>query len=137
VNHLPPTRCRSFGGRPSGDSLKRPTPPGLPPNIVLNHPNPATALGRGRTDISFTAWARTPGSVYPNAELWMDSRHVDGRLETEEDNPFALDRARWIGVARLLPGQHVMVSADRCGAEWARLDSNQGPTDYESAALTS
>jgi hypothetical protein len=22
-------------------------------------------------------------------------------------------------------------------AEWARLDSNQGPTDYESAALTS
>jgi len=21
--------------------------------------------------------------------------------------------------------------------EWARLDSNQGPTDYESAALTS
>ena len=23
------------------------------------------------------------------------------------------------------------------GSEWARLDSNQGPTDYESAALTS
>lgn len=23
------------------------------------------------------------------------------------------------------------------GIEWARLDSNQGPTDYESAALTS
>ena len=22
------------------------------------------------------------------------------------------------------------------GIEWARLDSNQGPTDYESAALT-
>jgi hypothetical protein len=27
-------------------------------------------------------------------------------------------------------------AADR-GGEWARLDSNQGPTDYESAALTS
>ncbi len=23
------------------------------------------------------------------------------------------------------------------GEKWARLDSNQGPTDYESAALTS
>jgi len=23
------------------------------------------------------------------------------------------------------------------GSQWARLDSNQGPTDYESAALTS
>ena len=28
-------------------------------------------------------------------------------------------------------------SAQRCGIRWARLDSNQGPTDYESAALTS
>ncbi len=26
---------------------------------------------------------------------------------------------------------------NRCGVVWARLDSNQGPTDYESAALTS
>ena len=29
------------------------------------------------------------------------------------------------------------VSACLLGFEWARLDSNQGPTDYESAALTS
>ncbi len=28
------------------------------------------------------------------------------------------------------------VSAKWWGALWARLDSNQGPTDYESAALT-
>jgi hypothetical protein len=28
-------------------------------------------------------------------------------------------------------------SARRSGTKWARLDSNQGPTDYESAALTS
>jgi hypothetical protein len=26
---------------------------------------------------------------------------------------------------------------DHSGLSWARLDSNQGPTDYESAALTS
>ena len=29
------------------------------------------------------------------------------------------------------------VSALVQGLKWARLDSNQGPTDYESAALTS
>ena len=28
-------------------------------------------------------------------------------------------------------------SAWLSGLKWARLDSNQGPTDYESAALTS
>jgi hypothetical protein len=28
-------------------------------------------------------------------------------------------------------------SAPLLGSSWARLDSNQGPTDYESAALTS
>ena len=27
--------------------------------------------------------------------------------------------------------------SDAYGLRWARLDSNQGPTDYESAALTS
>jgi hypothetical protein len=34
------------------------------------------------------------------------------------------------------PHNHA-VRGNRCGALWARLDSNQGPTDYESAALTS
>jgi hypothetical protein len=29
------------------------------------------------------------------------------------------------------------ISAQLSGSIWARLDSNQGPTDYESAALTS
>ena len=54
--------------------------PGLAPRIVLVHPDPATVLASGRTVISFLASAYTPGSVYPDAELWIDSRHVDGRL---------------------------------------------------------
>ena len=54
---------------------------GLVPQIVLERPDPAAVLASGRTAISFTAWAYTPGSVYPNAELWIDSRHVDGHLD--------------------------------------------------------
>jgi hypothetical protein len=75
---------------------------------VLERPDPATVLPSGRTEISFTASAERPGSNYPNAELWIDSRHVDGRLDTGGD----LDpvRVRWIGTARLLPGRHVMVA---------------------------
>jgi hypothetical protein len=46
---------------------------------------PAAVLASGRTAISFTAWAYTPGSVYPNAALWIDSRHVDGRLDVGPD----------------------------------------------------
>lgn len=83
------------------------------PKIVLDHPDPAAVLAGGRTAISFTAWAYTPGSVYPNAELWIDSRHIDGRLEPGPDRGFALERSRWTGAARLLPGRHVMVAAVR------------------------
>jgi uncharacterized protein YceK len=81
------------------------------PRIVLNRPDPALALASGRTDIAFTAWASDSGSNYPNAKLWIDSRHVNGRLDTGEDNPFGLERVRWLGAARLLPGRHVMVAA--------------------------
>jgi hypothetical protein len=89
--------------------------PGLVPKIVLNHPDSAAVLASGRVPISFTAWAYTPGSVYPNAELWIDSRHVDGRLDIGPEKGFELERVRWIGSARLLPGQHVMVAAVRSG----------------------
>jgi hypothetical protein len=86
---------------------------GLAPQIVLNHPDPATVLTSGRTAISFTAWAYTPGSVYPNAELWIDSRHVDGRVDPGPDKGFGLEQSRWTGAAHLLPGRHVMVAAVR------------------------
>jgi hypothetical protein len=86
-----------------------------PPNAVLEGPDPTIVLPTGRTKISFTASADRPGSNYPGAELWIDSRHVDGRL----DIPAALDthaeqavleKVRWIGTARLRPGRHVMVA---------------------------
>jgi hypothetical protein len=103
--------------------------PGLAPRIVLEHPDPATVLASGRTVISFLASAYTPGSVYPDAELWIDSRHVNGRLTCpcvdispphegcscptgRGANP-DLETLRWIRAARLLPGQHVMVAAVR------------------------
>jgi hypothetical protein len=35
------------------------------------------------------------------------------------------------------PDSHSKANGRGCGWIWARLDSNQGPTDYESAALTS
>ena len=89
--------------------------PGLVPRIVLNHPDPAAVLTSGRTPISFTAWAYTPGSVYPNAALWIDSRHVDGRLDVGPEKGFELERVRWIGAAQLLAGRHVMVAAVRSG----------------------
>ncbi|MGH3083769.1 MAG: hypothetical protein ACRDNP_06855, partial [Gaiellaceae bacterium] len=87
----------------------------LVPKIVLNDPNPAAVLASGRTDIAFTAWAYTPGSVYPYAALWIDSRQVNGRLDIGPDKGFALQRVRWIGAARLLPGRHVMVAGVRSG----------------------
>jgi hypothetical protein len=87
--------------------------PDYVPKIVLNHPDPAAVLASGRTAISFTAWAYTPGSVYPNAELWVDSRHVNGRLDPGPDRGFAMERSRWTGAARLPAGRHVMVAAVR------------------------
>jgi hypothetical protein len=85
-----------------------------PPRAVLQRPDAATALPGGRTEISFFASADRPGSNYPNAELWIDSRHVDGRLDIPPFDPegerFDTERIRWIGAARLLPGRHVMVA---------------------------
>ena len=112
--------------------------PGLAPRIVLERPDPATVLAGGRTVISFLASAYTPGSVYPDAELWIDSRHVDGRLTCpcldispphegcscptgRGANP-DLETVRWIGAARLLPGHHVMVAAVR--SEDAGISAN-------------
>jgi hypothetical protein len=110
-------------------------------SIVLERPDPATVLASGRTDISFLASADTPGSVYPNAELWIDSRHVDGRLACPCQDIASLmedckcptspgrreawsdtETLRWIGAAPLLPGRHVMVAAVR--AESGGLDAN-------------
>jgi hypothetical protein len=35
-----------------------------------------------------------------------------------------------------LPSPDLGQPRKHCDSQWARLDSNQGPTDYESAALT-
>ena len=80
--------------------------------IVLNRPDPAAVLASGRTAISLTAWMADPGSSYPNAELWIDSRHVDGRtedLDYFQSRSDGFERVRWVGAARLSPGRHVMV----------------------------
>jgi hypothetical protein len=81
-----------------------------PPRAVLERPDPRAALPSGLTAISFTASAHRPGSNYPNAELWIDSRHVKGRLEMIGGEYPDLEEIRWIGGARLLPGRHVMVA---------------------------
>jgi hypothetical protein len=85
-----------------------------PPKAVLERPDPTAALPSGRTRISFTASADRPGSNYPNAELWIDSRHADGRLDIPPFDPegerFDAETIRWIGTARLVPGRHVMVA---------------------------
>lgn len=87
------------------------------PKAVLKRPNPATTLPSGRTAISFIASAYRPGSNYPNAELWIDSRHVDGRLDHAPDVEIKadadLEQMRWIGATRLRPGRHVMVAGVR------------------------
>jgi hypothetical protein len=84
------------------------------PKAVLDRPNPATVLPSGRTAISFTASAYRPGSNYPNAELWIDSRHVDGQLDHAPDVEIQadadLEQMRWIGATRLRPGRHVVVA---------------------------
>ena len=81
-----------------------------PPRAVLVRPDPATTLPSGRTQITFIASAERPGSNYPNAELWIDSRHIDGRLDVGPEQGFESEAVRWIGAARLLPGRHVMVA---------------------------
>jgi hypothetical protein len=81
-----------------------------PPRAVLERPDPRAALASGRTAISFTASAHRPGSNYPNAELWIDSRHVDGRVDLMGKEYLDAEEIRWIGTARLLPGRHVMVA---------------------------
>jgi hypothetical protein len=110
--------------------------PGVAP-IVLERPDPATVLASGRRAISFLTFDYTTGSVYPNAELWIDGRHVNGHLDclcgdvpdlrAECSCPTSprrrgaprdvaggdLETMRWIGAARLLPGRHVMVAAVR------------------------
>jgi hypothetical protein len=112
--------------------------PGLAPRIVLERPDPAAVLPSGRTAISFLASAFTPGSVYPDAELWIDSRHVNGRLAcpcadispphegcscpTGRGAYNSLETLRWIGATRLLPGKHVMVAAVR--SEDAGISAN-------------
>ena len=45
-------------------------------------------------------------------------------------------RPRRLGAETLLPNVVMPATRANFGREWARLDSNQGPTDYESAALT-
>lgn len=110
--------------------------PGVAP-IVLQGPAPATVLASGRTAISFLTFDYTTGSVYPNAELWIDGRHVNGGLgclcgdvpdlRAECSCPTSprrrgvprdvaggdLKTMRWTGAARLLPGRHVIVAAIR------------------------
>ena len=87
------------------------------PKAVLEQPDPTTPLPSGRTRISFIASAYRPGSNYPNAEVWIDGRHVDGRLDMAPAVPSEaigtdadLERMRWIGTVRLLPSRHLMVA---------------------------
>jgi hypothetical protein len=90
--------------------------------VVLERPDPTAApLATGQTHIAFSAQAWDAGSNYPNAALWIDSRHVNGRLDVhparslprppEDPDRFGMEAIRWIGAAKLLPGRHVMVAA--------------------------
>jgi hypothetical protein len=89
--------------------------------IVLERPDPEAPLASGRTSIAFSALAWDAGSNYPNAALWIDSRHVTGRVDFHppdglqpalpRDESFGMEPIRWIGSARLRPGRHVMVAA--------------------------
>jgi hypothetical protein len=89
--------------------------------IVLERPDPRTALASGRTEISFSGLAWDAGSNYPNAALWIDSRHVNGHVDIHPARPlqpalpdeesYGMEPIRWIGATRLLPGRRVMVAA--------------------------
>jgi hypothetical protein len=92
------------------------------PQIVLERPDPSAApLAKGRTPIAFSAQAWDAGSNYPNAALWIDGRHVNGRLDIHPAHPlpappedpdlFGMEAVRWVGGAKLIPGRHVMVAA--------------------------
>jgi hypothetical protein len=95
--------------------------PGGFARIVLERPDPGAALASGRTGIAFSALAWDAGSNYPNAALWIDSRHVNGRLDVHpahglqpvprDESSYGMEPVRWIGAAKLLPGRHVMVAA--------------------------
>jgi hypothetical protein len=94
------------------------------PTIALERPDPGTALVRRRTDVAFSARAYDSGSNYPNAALWIDGRHVSGRLDIiGGPSGFGWERVRWIGALRLVPGQHVMVAAVKGGGGIARTSA--------------
>jgi hypothetical protein len=79
--------------------------------IVLERPNPAAVLPTGHTVISFRGLAAASGSNDPNAALWLDGRHVVGRLVRGAEERFT--PIRWVGAPRLRPGRHVIVAAIR------------------------
>jgi hypothetical protein len=89
--------------------------------IVLERPDPGAPLASGRTGIAFSALAWDAGSNYPNAAVWIDSRHITGRLDVHpargllpvprNESSYGMEPVRWIGAAKLLPGRHVMVAA--------------------------
>ena len=51
--------------------------------------------------------------------------------------PIGMPHPRFSGISGTPDPHNDAVLAPLLGLKWARLDSNQGPTDYESAALTS
>jgi hypothetical protein len=79
--------------------------------IVLERPDPAAVLAGGRTDISFRGLAAASGSNEPNAALWLDGRHVVGRLTIGAEKRFT--PIRWLGAPRLRPGHHLIVAGIR------------------------
>ena len=91
------------------------------PRIVLERPDPGAPLASGRTVIAFSAFAFDAGSNYPNAELWIDGRHIDGNLDISpahglkpdprDPNNFGIEAVRWMGAPTLRPGRHVMAAA--------------------------
>jgi hypothetical protein len=73
----------------------------------------------------------------PGARLRADPRRrVCGRGDPGHGPRPWGTRTRIAGMSGTADPLNQAKSAWLSGAEWARLDSNQGPTDYESAALT-
>ena len=102
--------------------------------IVLERPDPtAPPLASGPAQIAFSALAWDAGSNYPNAALWIDSRHVNGRLDIhpahalkadpDDPNSFGMEPIRWIGAVALLPGRHVMVAGVKGAGGIARTSA--------------
>ena len=98
--------CRAGGSGKTQSSMMKSSfgPPCDPHGPAFERPNPAIPLNTGRREISFSASAERPGSNYPNAELWIDSRHVDWRLDIRSNLPhherIDLQKVPWIGAAR-------------------------------------